>query len=183
MYSYNRIHNDYDTNVVRVELNSSYRPHTINNNSNTSNRRAASRNPIKITSSSPIIVNRSDTFTKHERPSPNRHTNGGIIRSETFIVKHHNDSSDEQYQKNHDEDEEVYRKPDYSTYTRSRKKSTNDVTSEGNKCDSGAKLKYSTYTRSRSKEKRGNKKKKERKKCLSEFFGHYFLHIILFRKS
>ena len=31
---YNRIHNDYDTNVVRVELNSSYRPrqHSITRN-------------------------------------------------------------------------------------------------------------------------------------------------------
>lgn len=116
-YSYNRIHNDYDNNVVRVELNSAYRPRV---------NRATSREPIRITSS----VSRTDTFTKNDRPS-------NIIRSDTFILKHHNndESSDE--------------RPDYNTYTRSKKKSFSDE----KKQLYDDKSNYSTYTRS---EKKGN---------------------------
>lgn len=111
MYSYNRIHNDYDNNVVRVEL-SSIRP------------RNSSREPMHVTSS----INRNDTFTRHDRPSSN------IVRSETFILKHHDESSDE--------------RPDYSTYTRSKKKSHG----AGEK-KTDDKSNYSSYTRS---EKKGN---------------------------
>jgi hypothetical protein len=116
-YSYNRIHNDYDNNVVRVELNSTYRPRVT---------RAASREPIRITSS----VARTDTFTKHDRPS-------NIVRSDTFILKHHSngESSDE--------------RPDYNTYTRSKKKSFSEETKQ----PYDDKSNYSTYTRP---EKKGN---------------------------
>lgn len=115
-YSYNRIHNDYDNNVVRVELNSTYRPRTV------------SREPIRITSS----VNRTDTFTKNDRPS-------NIIRSDTFILKHHEneESSDE--------------RPDYNTYTRSKKKSFSNDKKQLH--DDNSKSNYSTYTRP---EKKGN---------------------------
>lgn len=113
MYSYNRIHNDYDNNVVRVELNSSYRPRAT---------KTASREPMRVASS----INRNDTFTSHERPS-------NIIRSETFILKHHDESSDE--------------RPDYNTYTRSKKKSNGS--GEKRRDD---KSNYSTY----SSEKKGN---------------------------
>lgn len=122
---YNRIHNDYDTNVVRVELNSSYRPrqHSITHN------RVSSREPTKITSSS--TVNRHDTFTKHDNDRP---TSTGIIRSETFIVKHHSreDLSDRKH-------EEV---GDYSTYTKSKKKQHNGKY-DGDKTNNI----YDTYTR------------------------------------
>lgn len=76
---YNRIHNDIDSNVVRVELNSSYRPrHSITNHHR-------NEPTSKITSSN---LNRNDTFTKrNDRPTT------GIIRSETFIVKHHNNNN------------------------------------------------------------------------------------------
>lgn len=114
MYSYNRIHNDYDNNVVRVELNSSYRPRMT---------KAVSREPMRVTTS----INRNDTFTRHDKPS-------NIVRSETFILKHHDESSDE--------------RPDYNTYTRSKKKSHG--TAEKRHDD---KSNYSTYTRS---EKKGN---------------------------
>lgn len=107
MYSYNRIHNDYDNNVVRVELNSSYRPRI----------REASREP-RVASS----VNRTDTFTRHDRPS-------NIIRSDTFILKHHDVSSDE--------------RNDYNTYTRSTKKKSSG--SSEKKYDE--KPNYDTYTR------------------------------------
>lgn len=160
MYSYNRIHNNYDTNVVRVELNSSssYRPHT------TSVIRTTSREPLKSTA----IVNRSDTFTKNERPSLSRNSNNnnsnnnnsGIIRSETFIVKQHqseDNSSDERnkYQQKHQRKvsySDEHEKVNYGTYTRSSKK--NSLASEGKDDKSN----YSTYTRNskREKEKRGN---------------------------
>lgn len=120
MYSYNRIHNDYDNNVVRVELNSSYRPRT--------SQRAPSREPMRVVTPS---VNRNDTFTKHDRPS-------NIIRSDTFILKHHDESSDE--------------RPDYSTYSRS-KKNGHDEKRNGDKSN------YSTYTR------RGKKGNEFRAKC------------------
>lgn len=179
MYSYNRIHNDYDTNVVRVELNSSssqpsYRPHTTSVIRTT---RTTSREPLKSTA----IVNRSETFTKNERPSLSRNSNGnndnsnsnsnnnnsnsGIIRSETFIVKQHHsgiedNSSDERnkYQQKHQRKvsySDEHEKVNYGTYTRSSKK--NSLASEG-KYDRDDKSNYSTYTRSskREKEKRGN---------------------------
>lgn len=177
MYSYNRIHNDYDTNVVRVELNSSsYRPH-----SSAVISRATSREPLKITSST-TAVNRSDTFTKHDRQKTpastyhhhhphnnnNNNNNSGIVRSETFIVKHHDDSSDEQKAKQrageggydndggdeYEEYEKPQHQPDYGTYTRSKKKSANNHngTSEG-KYEKDDKSNYDTYTR---REKRGN---------------------------
>lgn len=109
MYTYNRIHNDYDNNVVRVELNSSYRP------------RMTSRESIRITSP----VNRNDTFTKHDKPS-------NIIRSDTFILKHHHDESSDE-------------RPDYNTFTRSSKKDYAKRRDD--------KSNYSTYTRP---EKKGN---------------------------
>lgn len=116
---YNRIHNDYDNNVVRVELNSSYRPRAS---------RTSSRETNRLTSA----VNRSDTFTKDDRPS-------NIIRSDTFILKHNDESSDEhKYDAN----------PNYSTYTRTKKK--NNGTIEKNHDDKSS---YNTYTRS---EKKGN---------------------------
>jgi hypothetical protein len=85
---YNRIHNDIDTNVVRVELNSSYRPrhHSITHH--------RSEPTSKITSSN---LNRNDTFTKrNDRPTT------GIIRSETFIVKHHNNNNNGNYYDSHE---------------------------------------------------------------------------------
>lgn len=125
---YNRIHNDYDTNVVRVELNSSYRPrqHSI-----TPRNRVSSREPTKITSSS--TINRHDTFTKHD--NNDRPTSTGIIRSETFTVKHHSreDLSDRRYE------EEA---GDYSTYTKSKKKQHNGKY-DGDKTNNF----YDTYTR------------------------------------
>lgn len=167
MYTYNRIHNDYDTNVVRVELNSSppYRPHT---NSSTVISRAASREPLKITSST-TSINRSDTFTKHERPPPNYHrrgsnsnnniSNSGIIRSETFVVKYHDheESSDENHQSNkkvYIDDGDEYGKPDYGTYTRSKKKSANNHNGTTSEKDDNPN--YATYTR-KEKEKRKGK--------------------------
>lgn len=126
---YNRIHNNYDTNVVRVELNSTYHPQKP------SRTRVNSREPTtKITSSS--AINRNDTFTKHDQ----RPTSNGIVRSETFIVKTHqnyDDSTDE--------------KPtngggDYNTYTRSKKKH--------NGSDRGDKS-YDTYIRGSRSEMRG----------------------------
>lgn len=120
-YSYNRIHNDYDNNVVRVELNSAYRPRST---------RDASREPIRITSS----VNRTDTFTKNDRPSH-------IIRSDTFILKHHNN--------NNEEDDSSDERNDYNTYTRSKKKSFSDEKKQLHDDKSN----YSTYTRP---EKKGN---------------------------
>lgn len=113
MYSYNRILNDYDNNVVRVELNSSYRPRIS---------REKSKEPPRIASS----INRTETFTKHDTPSK-------VIRSDTFILKHHDDSSDD--------------RPDYNTYSRSKKKS--DVEK---KFDDKSHL--STYTRSEKKSKK-----------------------------
>lgn len=110
MSSYSRIRNDYDNNVVRVELNSTYRPRASS--------RATSREPLKP-------VSRHDTFIKGERPS-------NIVRSDTFILKHHNDeSSDERVDCNdtflrdkkkqqHDD------KSNYSTYTRPGKKGNNE---------------------------------------------------------
>ena len=115
MYSYNRIHNDYDNNVVRVELNSSYRPRVT---------KVTSREPMRVTTS----INRNDTFTRHDKPS-------NIVRSETFILKHHDESSDE--------------RPDYNTYTRSKKKSHGTMAEKKH----DGKPNYSTYTRS---EKKGN---------------------------
>lgn len=117
MYSYNRIHNDYDNNVVRVELNSTYRPRVT---------KTTSREPMRVASS----INRNDTFTRHERPS-------NIVRSETFILKHH-----------HDVDQSSDERADYNTYTRSKKKSHG---TEQKKRDD--KTNYSTYSRS---EKKGN---------------------------
>lgn len=107
---YNRIHNDYDNNVVRVELNSSYRPRAS---------RESSREPTSRIASS---INRQETFTKHERPS-------SVIRSETFILKHNNDdSSDERYKtysrskkKYHDE-KKFDDKSHHATYAMSEKK-------------------------------------------------------------
>lgn len=107
MYTYNRIHNDYDNNVVRVELNS-YRP------------RAVKDPPMRVASS----VSRNETFTKCERPS-------NIVRSETFILKHH-----------HDESSDERPAHDYNTYTRSRKKSYEAVEKLHDD-----KSNYSTYTR------------------------------------
>lgn len=122
---YNRIHNNYDTNVVRVELNSSYRPrqHSITRN------RVSSREPTKITSSS--AINRHDTFTKHDAERP---TSTGIIRSETFIVKHHGreDLSDQRHEE----------AGDYSTYTKSKKKQHNGKY-DGEKTNNF----FDTYTR------------------------------------
>lgn len=160
MYTYNRIHNNYDTNVVRVELNSSpsYRPHT---NPSTVISRAASREPLKIASSK-TALNRHDTFTKHEKP-PNyqqKHGNNnhsGIIRSETFVVKYHDDSSDEHQQQTikHDtgdiDGDVEYEKGDYNTYTRSKKKSAVNGTSE--KDDNPN---YATYTRKEKEKRRGD---------------------------
>lgn len=129
---YNRIHNDYDTNVVRVELNSTYHPQKPSRTRVNSREQSS-----KITSSA---INRNDTFTKHDqRPSSN-----GIVRSETFIVKTHqnyDDSTDE--------------KPangggDYSTYTKSKKKHSNDRS----KYDHGDKS-YDTYIRGSRSEMRG----------------------------
>jgi hypothetical protein len=111
MYSYNRIHNDYDNNVVRVELSSNYRPRNLS--------KAMSRESVRVTSPS---VNRNDTFTKDNRPS-------NIVRSDTFILKHHHDESSDE-------------RPDYNTYTRSKKKNYDD---------------YSTYTRSNQKKGNGNR--------------------------
>lgn len=161
MYSYNRIHNDYDTNVVRVELNSSYRPHTTMTATTLINR-AASREPLKITSSSTTALNRGDTFTKHDRERKNENgSSTGIVRSETFIVKHHDNSSDDQqqqlqrrYEQGYDDDNE---KHEYGTFTRSKKKSLSRSSHNGGanegKYDRDDKSNYSTYTR---KEKRGN---------------------------
>ncbi|KAG5677499.1 hypothetical protein PVAND_007256 [Polypedilum vanderplanki] len=138
MYSYNRIHNDYDTNVVRVELNSSsYRPHTTAVIS-----RAASREPLKITSST--TLHRNDTFTK------GNNNNSGIVRSETFIVKHHENNSSDEHQ-HHQRYE-----PDYGTYTRSKKKSSRD-SNEFKYDRDDDKQNYNTYTR---KEKRGSNDEK-----------------------
>lgn len=127
---YNRIHNDYDTNVVRVELNSTYRPQQ------TSRNRASSREPSsKITSSTSI--NRNDTFTKHDQRS------NGIVRSETFIVKNHQNYDDST-------DEKPANGGDYSTYTRSKKKHSSDRS----KYDHGDKS-YDTYVRGSRSEMRG----------------------------
>lgn len=132
---YNRIHNDYDTNVVRVELNSTYhpqKPSRIKLNSR--------EQPSKITSST--TINRNDTFTKHDQ----RPTSNGIVRSETFIVKTHQNY-----------DESTDERPtngggDYSTYTKSKKKHNS---SDRNKYDHGDKS-YDTYIRRGSRsEKRG----------------------------
>lgn len=125
-FSYNRIHNDYDNNVVRVELKSAYRPRLA---------RATSREPIRITSS----VSRTDTFTKSERPS-------NIIRSDTFILKHHNNND------NNNNDESSDERADYNTYTRSKKKSFSDVKKQQQQLYDD-KSNYSTYTRP---EKKGN---------------------------
>lgn len=114
MYTYNRIHNDYDNNVVRVELNSAYRPRISN---------AASRESLRVSSS----LNRNETFTKADRPS-------NIIRSDTFILKHHQDDSSDE-------------RPDYNTYTRSKKKHHGASEKHDDKSN------YATYTRS---EKKGN---------------------------
>lgn len=103
MHSYNRIHSDRD-NVVRVELNS-YGPRVT---------RAASREPMRVTSS----INRNDTFTKGDRPS-------NIIRSDTFILKHNSESSDERHN-------------DYNTYSRSRRSSEKRFDDKSS---------YDTYTR------------------------------------
>lgn len=165
MYTYNTIHNDYDTNVVRVELNSSppYRPHR---KSSTVISRAASREPLQITSSTKA-VNRSDTFTKHEKPqiyqhrssisNSNNNNNSGIIRSETFVVKYHDDSSDEQrrgYNDGGDEDGHLeYGKADYSTFTRSKKKSANNHNGTSEKDDNSN---YATYTRKEKEKRRGS---------------------------
>lgn len=123
---YNRIHNDHDTNVVRVELNSSYRPQ---HQSIARNTRASSREPTKITSSPSKAINRHDTFTKHDNDSRPLHHSAGIIRSETFIVKHH--SRDDL------RDQQAF---DYSTFTKSKKKF------DGDKNDHGDNF-YDTYTR------------------------------------
>lgn len=156
MYTFNRIHNDYDTNVVRVELNSSlpYRPHT---HSSTVISRATSREPLKITSST---VNRSDTFTKPERPTRRSSTSNGhtgIIRSETFVVKYHNADDDDDYGREEErqgyEDFE-YEKADYGTYTRSKKKSSIS-NGTGEKDDNPN---YATYTRKEKEKRRGKLK-------------------------
>lgn len=105
MSSYNRIHNDYD-NVIRVELNS-YRPRIS---------KERSKEPARIASS----INRHKTFTKHDKPS-------SIIRSETFILKHHDDSSDDRI--------------DHSTYSRSKKKSHGDEKRNDDK------IHYDSYAR------------------------------------
>lgn len=112
MYSYNRIQNDYDNNVVRVELNSTYRPRMP---------REKPRESARIASS----INRNETFTKFDAPSK-------VIRSETFILKHHDDSSDGRIdhntflrskQKSHRADEKKFDdKSHFSTYTRPEKK-------------------------------------------------------------
>lgn len=114
MYSYNRIHNDYDNNVVRVELNSSYRPRVTS---------SSIREPMRVASS----INRNDTFTKRDRPS-------NIIRSETFILKHHDDSSADEMRRDE--------RPDYNTYSKKKSEKKNDDKSN-----------FSTYAPS---EKRGN---------------------------
>lgn len=167
MYTYNRIHNDFDTNVVRVELNSSppYRPRT--NSTTVISSRAVSREPQKITSSTTAAVNRSDTFTKHEKPPNYQHRSGlnghlGIVRSETFVVKYHDDYSDEHQENGHkeqgyddgggDNGDFDFEKADYGTYTRSssKKKSLNNGASE--KDDD---LNYATYTRKEKEKRRG----------------------------
>ena len=122
MYSYNRIHNDYDNNVVRVELNSSYRPR--------SDLKTTSREPMRVASS----VNRNDTFTKRDRAA-NIDRPAHIIRSDTFILKHHHDESSDE-------------RPDYNTYSCSKKKIHGSVEKKNDDRSN-----YSTYTRS---EKRGN---------------------------
>lgn len=122
MYSYNRIHNDYDNNVVRVELNSSYRPRIVT--APTSSQRDSSR----------VSIDRNETFTKRDRPS-------NIVRSETFILKHHQDDSSPDEMRRDE-------RPDYNTFSRSKKKSHSNG---GGGSDD--KSNFSTYTRS---EKRGN---------------------------
>jgi hypothetical protein len=168
MYTYNTIHNDYDTNVVRVELNSSppYRPHR---KSSTVINRAASREPLQITSST-TAINRSDTFTKHEKPqiyqrrssnsNYNNNNSSGIIRSETFVVKYHDDSSDEigvKHQRGYNDDGDEnghleYGNTDYGTYTRSKKKSANNHNGTSEKDDNSN---YATYTRKEKEKRRG----------------------------
>lgn len=128
MYSYNRIHNDVD-NVVRVELNSSssYRPHS---SARTATLLRQQQQPKKATSS----LARTGTFTKHEKEKPSR----SIVRSETFILKHHEESPEA---KNDD-------KSDFSTFTRTNKKDNVGTTEKkyvGDKSD------YNTYTRSKKK--------------------------------
>lgn len=132
---YNRIHNDYDTNVVRVELNSTYQPQKPSRTRQNSRDQSS-----KIPSST--AINRNDTFTKHDqRPSSN-----GIVRSETFIVKTHqnyDDSTDEK---------PTYVGGDYSTYTKSKKK--HNSSNDRNKYDHGDKS-YDTYIRGSRSEMRG----------------------------
>lgn len=123
---YNRIHNDSDTNVVRVELNSSYRPrYSISHHRN--------EPTSKITSSS---LNRHDTFTKRDdRPTT------GIIRSETFIVKHHNNNNNNDNGNYYDSHESL--KFDHENGGSGKKKQSHP--------DRGDKVNYyDTYTRRRS---------------------------------
>ncbi len=128
---YNRIHNDYDTNVVRVELNSSYRPQQT-----TRSRTNSRESSTKITSSN--AINRNDTFTKYDhRPT----FSNGIVRSDTFIVKTHQnyvDSTDEK---------RVNEGGDYNTYTKSKKKQ-NGSKYHGDKS-------YDTYVRGSRNDMRG----------------------------
>lgn len=117
---YNRIYNDQHNNVVRVELNSSYRPRGL---------RELSKEPAKTATS----ISRHETFTKNDRPH-------AVVRSETFILKYNDDSSDERV--------------DYDTYLRSTKKSHRD---DDRKVDD--KSHYATYTRSKKKGERNNPEK------------------------
>lgn len=123
--SNNNISSSYDTNGnVRVELS----PTPRQRNSFTS------REPLKLTSST---INRSHTFSKAEKPSH-------MIRSDTFILKHHSDD----YSDEHTMPTII----DYGTYTRSRSKSksranNNYSSDEKSRQHSDDKSNYATYTR------------------------------------
>jgi hypothetical protein len=75
---------------------------------------------MRVTSS----INRNDTFTKGDRPS-------NIVRSDTFILKHHSESSDElnnNYSRSRRNSGQRFDdKPNYSTYTRPEKKGKNGM--------------------------------------------------------